>query len=326
MERIVRLAGQPNLFLYASKELSNTAVWAWLFSQLTENAAPKEKTRTVARNLFSELDLPQPDYVMRVAVEDGLPNGGRVDIHCTYRSNNHDVTVVIENKIAKDNEVVDQVARYMNFIGQSDFVYYFIFSFDDTLENYRRSIRDKGIRLFLLERMADFFKKQDTEHDDILSHYKDFIISKHDRNQKARRALEKGEKTSDGDLYQLWTERALRQGVEDLFKSYLSFIEETNGQKEFNKGKSVAAKYEDSKGVERPIFAVWLDRSDYTRGLRIGYSENNLQKMGNSVRGNILPASFDNREHYQGRNRWRFGHVKDENELRSIWNAVGIKL
>lgn len=188
-------------------------------------------------------------------MEDGLPSGDRVDIHCTYRSRNQDVTLVIENKIGRDKNVTDQIQRYMSQIGQGDNVYYFIFSFDETLEQFRKTIEKNGIRLFLIKEMAEFFSNQEVEDDDILKSYKQFICSRYDKSYKARRALEKGEKSSGGHLYEAWMETASRQGVEELFKCYLSFIEETDGEQGFNKGNSVAARYQDGKGG-CPIFSV----------------------------------------------------------------------
>jgi hypothetical protein len=96
-----------NLFVFASRELSHSAYWAWVIESLVDGAPPEHvKVRPLARALLSALNLGEACNPTVVKTEHPLM-GGQADIYLEFG----DRRAVIENKVGAGFGK-DQVQRY----------------------------------------------------------------------------------------------------------------------------------------------------------------------------------------------------------------------
>lgn len=311
-----------NLFDYAPKELSNTAVWAWLLSHLQ---FPKNATNleyNIALRLLNRIGVPKPEDTQRVSKEVPLQNNERIDLLCKFKSGSEMYYLIIENKIEHDPDVIQQIRTYRRNMPQSYPIYSAIFTFDISLESERNRLREDGIELFTIKDMVSFFSDENISNNTILTHYFDFLV------RKSRSLINEATSIQDRDesgqpLYYKWLSVARDQGVEDLFEKVLEMMREKSANIRFHGTNSITACYKrQDGGNERPLIAFWPRKSDDYNGVRIGYSDTCSKYLSLTVNDEYLPSAFDKQYYRADQNDWYFGSIYNEDDLRRFFDCV----
>lgn len=291
-----------NLFDYAFKELTNTAVWAWI---LANEGSDDQELSDVSRTLRCRLGVPENARFLHVASNQNIDAGNQIDILATYESGNEKVFVLIENKTGKDDNVLVQTKRYISKLRDcgAQHIIPFIFTFDVDIK--RESFQEDGISIMTIMDMQRIFGA-DSYKNIILNQYASFLKKK----LFILLEMSKNKGNKNGEMsYEYWQGIASHRGVEDL----LFFYVEKSGrlrssETRFNKNNSVHLQFR----REGALISARPKELNIVKGLKIGYSVKNL---GYRLDANYLPAEFEDEFFPQGTNEWRFGFFDNRGSI-----------
>lgn len=166
-----------NIFDFAYKELTNTAIWAWILSM---RHIQDNEIQTIEKKLTILLGIP-PDAILNdnISTNINLTSKDQLDILARYSYQNEEIFLVIENKTRKDLNVISQLKRYIDVLksqGAKNLIPC-IFTFDLEMESERTNLLNEGIRLFTIQDMQMIFGIS-TYKNEILNHYSQYLKKK----------------------------------------------------------------------------------------------------------------------------------------------------
>lgn len=293
-----------NIFDYAYKELTNTAVWAWILA--SEDSDDAELV-DVCRSLKNKLGVPAGAKLRHIATNQNIDAKNQLDILATYEIADEELYVLIENKTGKSVGVLEQIKRYILKLKDegAQNIRPFIFSFDVELEHMREAHQKDGVFIVTIRDMQDVFGREPYQNI-ILAQYALFLKKKLFLTQKM--ADHKGSKAGRMG-YEYWQDISSRRGVEDL----LFFYVEKSGSIHscdirFNINNSVHLQFKN----QGALVSARPKESNIVKGLKVGYSVTNL---GGRLDAAYLPSDFEDKEILQVRNEWRFGFFNNRDDI-----------
>lgn len=309
-----------NLFDLAPREMTNSAVWAWLLHGLQDTSDTPRKR--IATRLMEKIGVPVPDVIDSIETERILPNCCRLDVCMEGMVGRQRFIMFFENKMRYDSNADSQVAGYCEALQNEGYELYPVllssFSGREILAKISRQWQPICLNL---EEMIELVATEAHPYGTILSEFHDHLSRRLDRTRRAQTAFSRG--NADPDM---WLAVARENGVEELFTEYLSLAEAAGCSKiDFNQVRSVVVKYAHTPGLSgNPVLLVYLKMSSLTCGLRIGYNHVNWEKAFDLVFAKeCLPADFaDEPAKQENQPNWHIGFVRTSNELRRIFEAV----
>lgn len=297
-----------NLFDYAYKELTNTAIWAWILAN--EDSTDAELVE-VSRRLRQKLGIPTEAKFIHVATNQNIDAKNQLDILATYEILDRKLFILIENKTGKSAGVLEQIKRYILKLQEegAQHIRPFIFSFDVELDAMREVHQKDGVFTVTIRDMQDIFN-QETYINIVLEQYASFLKKKLILVQKMTE--HKGRKSGEMG-YEYWQDISSRKGVEDLLFFYVEKAEGIQScETRFNKNNSVHLQFKN----EGALVSARPKESNIVKGLKIGYSVTNL---GHRLDAAYLPSSFEDDKILQPNiptgNEWRFGFFNNREAI-----------
>jgi len=314
--------GELNLFDLSPRELTNSAVWAWILDGL--NSSKDSLRQSVANELLKTLNVPVPDEVRVLETERSLPDGRRMDVYLEGVKLGKEFIFFIENKVSHDTAVDSQVAGYLDALSQRGMaVYSAVLSLAPEIRqlivNSPRFTEENRPAVLDLEQMIGFFSRFNFAEESIHAEFLRHLICRNTRNNRVRNAFVRG-----GADPEMWLAVARKNGVEELFSEYVNLA----SQLEDVSGRQLEVKYFNGRSVavvgksKRALFALHPEKSKRHVGLWLGYNHVNwLYHFNTDFPVNVLPEDFSDKPDGQQPN-WHFGYIMNKQELALFFSAT----
>ena len=307
-----------NIFDFAYKELTNTAMWAWI---LASEQSETLEVSILSKNLKQKLGIPSHYNLTSISTNVNISPKDQIDILAKYRHGNEYIFLVIENKTRKDENVANQIMRYSDQLNKLNItnIKNFIFTFDLEIEENREDLLRNNIQLFTINDMSNLLEEK-SYNNLLLQQYKNYIQKKQKFQKMILNSIGKKEGAMDFDF---WEENASKNGILELFYFYLKELEKfSNAETIFSKERSVFLKLN-----KHPIISLHPKKSNCVKGLRIGFSETNIKKLGVELQQSIdLPKDFEHEREIQSGNVWIFSYFDSEEKILSSMESLRKKL
>lgn len=319
-----------NLFSFASKELTNSGVWAWILSGLKyTNTSPI--LEELAKKLFSSLQIPIPEEIRVLEREYSISGRQRIDVYIEGVSKGKSFIFFIENKISRDQNVCNQVKEYISSVQQKGVaVYPAIFSHDPLIKSQVADFMKSGslnceVKVFDIKDMLNLFSGTSFQEHDFLAQFYDFLKLKEQNLSVFAKSL-KGRSGGRGGSLEQWLEVAAEREITELITCYVAEAEKLYPSDiAYNIHRSIAIHFatRSSSGKGSPVISLHPKKSNRNKGLYIGFSNQNLKKVfGREMPKNALPANFEDVPVIQGSNNWRFGYFATEEDIRQLLKGI----
>lgn len=319
-----------NLFSFASKELTNSGVWAWILSGLKEKKA-SPVLKELAEKLFVTLQLPIPEEIKVLEREYSISGRQRIDVYVEGVSNGSQFIFFIENKISRDQNVGHQVREYISSVQKQGVpVFPAIFSHDPFIKMQvadfvKSNILNCEVKVFDIKDMLKLFEGTSFQEHELLVQFYDFLKLK-EQNISAFAKSVKGRSGGRGGSLEQWLEVAAERGITELITFYVAEAEKLYPSDiAYNIHRSIAIHFTNrpSSGKGSPVISLHPKKSNRDKGLYIGFSNQNLEKVfGREMPKNAIPANFENVPIVQGNNTWRFGFFATEEDIRRLFKGI----
>lgn len=333
-----------NIFSFAPKELTNSAIWAWILHSLCEEDNVNEPRRKIAENMLRMMAIPIPNAsdVHEIQTEKSMrtlqrPNAfvdsqsGRIDVFMRTQGVSPFV-FYIENKVVEqDREVpklLEQIEMYYRFfdhVRQRDPSYcstiypaYFGFEADtgDRLKAHavktNSPVADSLI-CFPAERMLRAFQDTGFEQERVLSDFHKWLTSREAFIRFRGKARQKSNMSIEdviGASYPLRFGHLLNAFVRGMDRC-------TIVKRQINRHSVDIRNINFFKGMSTPITLRWYYNSG-SNGLYVGLHENFEQILNVRLSKSALPVHFAHEKDVN----WLFGYFKTEKEIESFWNGI----
>ena len=320
---------RKNIFDFASKELSATAFWAWVLDSEGSDEADLAALNAVIRLKLSipigaalasiELEKNPDDPGLKVLAPsdlDGSNERKRIDILATYYiSDGGMLRVVIENKVRRDPNVIEQVAGYRDrlqrrVIGEVNAA---IFTFDDALASSEQAAQ-KSVTVLALSEMLTLLGRHASSNA-ILSAYYEFL---RDKQTVAKASPLRGSDDTYPENLDRWSVVAAQKGIGSLLQEYVGSAESFGYTVKHAKGRSIFLTH----SSRSPLVSVHPLKSSAVSGLWLGVSVTNLSRNHDVAWGRQeMPSDFAWQVEMQSGNEWRFGYVRAQ-QIESMLRMV----
>jgi hypothetical protein len=224
---------RKNIFDFASKELSATAFLAWVLdAEHSDDAA----LRSLNADLRLKLNVPADASLETIELEKNPNDPGlklttqsetddrndrkRIDILATYRIPDGGLLrLVIENKIRRDPQVIEQVTGYRDRLQKrvTDPVRAAVFTFDNALAS-SKAATDQSITVLTLSEMLALIGKH-TSSNAILEAYVSFLK---DKLTVASASPVRSSGEQHPENLARWSVVANQKGIQSLLETYVA--------------------------------------------------------------------------------------------------------
>jgi hypothetical protein len=311
------VARRKNIFDFASKELSATAFWAWV---LDAEHSDDAVMRSLNADLRVKMDVPADASLETIELEKNPDDPGlkltapsetedrndrkRIDILATYRIPGRGLLrIVIENKVRRDAQVIDQVIGYRDRLQKrvTDPVRAAVFTFDNTLAS-SKAAADESIVVFTLSEMLAMIDKHAASNA-ILEAYASFLK---DKMTVASASPVRSSGDQHPENLARWSVVANQKGIQSLLETYVECAGKYGFSVTHSKGRSIFL----TLGNQSPIVSVHPSKSSAVNGLWFGVSVTNLSRVHNTAfKRADMPVDFAWQIETQSGNEWRFGYL-----------------
>ena len=299
--------GTLNMFDLAPRELTNSAIWAWLLDGINQEDSVDPRI-PIARRFFENLSLSPPRGAVRISTEKTLPSGARLDVVLEWQDAEGPVFLFIENKVLPAQGLAHQVAGYLKELGDlHERIVPVVLTHDERASDQMAAsgLFPKSLPpIFTLRDMLELLTGLDTATGSILGEFRAHLSGKIQKLRQIEQALRRG-----GADIDYWLPEIQRRGVEDLFSEYLAAAERSGcSGVDFNFGRSVAVRYAPRNGLKgNPVFSLHPKKCDFEQGLWIGYNHATWEKIfGWPFPEENLPELFENQPDSK-QPHWHFG-------------------
>jgi len=310
-----------NLFDLSPRELTNSAVWAWILDGLrsSENTSRRE----IAARLLRTLQVPIPDKVCVLRTEQPLPDGRRIDVYMEAEKEGRSFIFFIENKISTDYHVDSQVAGYLDALSSKECpIYSAILSLSPKIQHQvKESAKFTDERrpgVLDLDQMIDLFNCFELPNDSIPAEFLKHLKGRKQRMTRVRSSLSRG-----GSDPEVWLSVARQRDVEEEFSQFVDLCSEL----EDTGGGAFALKYFSGRSIalmgksNRPLLALHPKKSSSLNGLWLGYNHLNWKyHFGTDFPLTVLPTDFYDEADSKQPN-WHFGFFKTPADLSLFFSA-----
>lgn len=309
-----------NIFDFASKELTVTALWAWV---LDAEQCDDTALRAVNADLRLKLKIPSDAVLVTIELEKNPDDPGlkpltpsdspesndrkRIDILATYRlSDGSLLRYVIENKVRRDSGAIEQVIGYRDRLQKrvTGAVCAAIFTFDNSLSGSAFA-RESSVIVLTLSDMVAMISSH-AEPSTILGDYSHFL---RDKLTVASASPVRGLDDQYPENLARWSVVARKNGTADLLSGYEASATRHGFAVRHAKGRSIFLTI-----VNRsPVVSVHPSKSSAAEGLWFGVSITNLTRAHDmQITRADMPTSFAWQLEMQSGNEWRFGYLSAE--------------
>jgi len=335
-----------NIFTLAPKELTNSAIWAWILQSLASEQYSDDPRRKIAEKMFSimGISLPAPSEIHEIITEKSLrtmhrPAGmlgsgnerGRIDVF--FRTmGNQPFVFFIENKVAELNKdvtaLLEQMERYYSYldvISKTDNSYctliypaYFGYETDTAealteLAKSRNSILNGRLITFPVPKMLAAFEGSGFEKNPILNDFHRWLKSR-EKFIGFRAAARRGVNVSIAEVI----EASRPLGFGHLLAAFVSGMERCSRVNSQISKRSVDVRNINFfKGAATPITLRWYYNSS-PNGLYIGFHKQFDKILNVNFSHRSLPPAFA----FEADSEWLFGFLKTEEEISTFWSAI----
>lgn len=330
---------RKNIFDFATKELTATAVWAWI---LDSERWDDDALRALTADLRLKLGVPvdavcedvqteqNPDdpglKLLAPAEPAGLNEGSgrrRIDILATYRMRDGGrLRLVIENKVRSDPNVIAQVTDYRERLQRrvTGPVRAAVFTFDNALASSMLA-KDSSVTVLTLSEMVALIEK----HGSSSAVLRDYCSFLKDKLTVLNASPVRGSGQTYPENVARWSVVGTQRGIEPLLETYTASAEKYGYSVTYSKGRSIFL----TIGNKSPVVSVHPSKSSAAQGLWFGVSVTNLSRVHNVPFGRAeMPIDFSWQVETQSGNEWRFGYLSPDQielTLRRISDAVSRK-
>lgn len=327
-------APMDNIFSYAPKELTNSAMWAWIISSLKTGHADDPRY-VIAKNIFTELGIPIPAAadVAEVQTERSfklintgpvtIPSGqGRIDVFVRI-SGARPAVLFIENKVTDlSREVAGLLTQIQKYDEQfrltvqrlptyATTIYPAYFGYEDWVADELVQYAHQSdpslasrLRVFPVTKMIAAFQGTGFESDPVLSQFYAWLLVKQkfiDIRRKAR--LKQHAPISDV------IEAGRSVGFGHLLEKFMSVFDNSLVRSEFTDVRVDIRNINFRRYGSTPITIRWFYNSG-PNGLYVGLHED-LRQTGRHSFFRRLPGDFA----YEQDQRWVFGYLRTEADV-----------
>ncbi|MBI3224380.1 MAG: PD-(D/E)XK nuclease family protein [Mycolicibacterium cosmeticum] len=320
---------RKSIFDFASKELSTTALWAWVLSSEQSDEIELKSLNTDLRLKLNvpigatlesiELEKNPDDPGLQVVSPSDLDvtnNRKRIDILVTYRMSDESMLrIVIENKVRRDLNAIEQVLDYRDRLKRRVIgdVRAAVFTFDDALAKSERAVQESVIVLALSEMVA--LINRHASSNAILAAYYEFL---RDKQTVAKASPLRGSHDSYPENLDRWSVVAGQKGIRALLEEYVGSAEKYGFTVKHSKNRSIFLTHSNRS----PLVSVHPLKSSAVSGLWLGVSVTNLSRSHGVIWGRPeMPVDFAWKIEEQSGNEWRFGYVRAQ-QIDSTLRAV----
>ncbi|WP_200341638.1 hypothetical protein [Rhodovibrio sodomensis] len=340
---VSRLA--DNLFEFAPRELSNSAMWAWILNGL-RHPEPANARRQIATQLFEHLRIPVPrptdvldiqtEYVLDMvsrgndtALTFSGKGNDRVDVLMRFNAP-RPTFLFIENKVATGNNEVNpsdiarQIHRYdvhLHKISKCNAeigstVYPVYFGFEDFIaERVREETRVFDSALASKLRCCDTsimlkaFSGTGYKQDPLLTQFYDWLVVKHNFVKLRRRAENRNTEPNTREI----VDAADAAGFGHLLNAFLEEFRSCDHLKSQLRPRVQKRNINFRRGSETPLTVRWYYNSG-VNGLFVGFSKSYKDSFDRNVHQK-LPSDFL----YHKESQWRFGFLRTLSEVSTFF-------
>lgn len=315
-----RMTRGKNIFDFASKELSATAFWAWV---LDAERSDDDALRSLSADLKLKMAVPADATLETIELEKNPDDPGlklsvpsevddrsdrkRIDILATYRTPGGGLLrLVIENKVRRDPQVIDQVLGYRDRLQRrvNDPVRAAVFTFDNALAG-SKAAADHSITVFTLAEMLAMVDKYAASNA-ILGAYASFLK---DKLTVASASPVRSSDDHHPENLARWSVVANQKDIQSLLETYVDCARKHGFSVTHSKGRSIFL----TLGNRSPIVSVHPSKSSAVHGLWFGVSITNLSRVHSIAFTRAdMPVDFAWQIETQSGNEWRFGYVSND--------------
>ncbi len=312
------MARRKNVFDFASKELSATAVWAWILdAELSDDSA----LMAVNAGLRLKLGVPIDAVLESIELEKNPDDPGlklqtpseseersdrkRIDILASYRMADGELLrLVIENKVRRDPNAIEQVMGYRDRLQQrvSGPVRAAVFTFDDALASSTSAVGG-SVTILALAEMVTLIDEHASSNA-VLDAYVSFLK---DKLTVAKASAVRGPGEHNPENLARWSVVGDQKGIKSLLDTYVACAESLGFSVTHSKGRSIYLTIKNRS----PVISVHPSKSSAANGLWFGVSVTNLDRAHNTAFSRTdMPVDFAWQVERQSGNEWRFGYLK----------------
>lgn len=326
-----------NIFSFAPKELTNSAMWAWIISalKLGDHSSPRY---SIAKNIFAKFDIsvPRPEDVVELHTERSFRQINRGEVVIPSVKDRVDIfmriggsfpaTIFVENKVVERDvdDLYRQIRRYdeqfkliksrlPSYVGA---VYPAYFGYEDwvadqLLIHAHQLDQDFADRLKVLSvtGMINAFEESDFDREPVLAQFYSWLTVKK-KFVNIRRQVRMKVRPSIGDVVDAGSE----VGFGNLLEQFMVGFENCRVLKaRISEVRIDIRNINFFQGSSTPLTVRWFYNSG-PNGLYIGLHRN-VERLTGVDLFQSLPRDFG----YERDGEWIFGYLRTAEHVEQFW-------
>lgn len=334
-----------NLFSLAPKELTNSAIWAWILHSLCETSEEAGPRQQIAMNLLARLQVPVPNSgdIHEIQTEKVLPTlqrpacrvkgqNRRIDVFLRTKGENPFV-FFIENKVVEQENqlaaLLEQIEGYDSYFetvrrvdpSYASIVYPAYFGYEpDTADRLIALAKKKGsslaerLRCCPASVMLEAFAGTDFVSDPILKNFHDWLQSRR-KFIEFRAAARAGCNVPVEDVI----EASRELGFSELLNAFWNGLQRCQPvHSQISLVRVDVRNINFFRGGATPLTVRWYYDSG-RNGLYVGLHENFASIMGRPLPTDAIPPGFA----YEKESNWLYGYFQSAEEIDRFWRVIG---